>query len=100
MRQFNLFFSNKCLYALKSSNIEGNLGRSASYLISVDAKYANISYKIYILFWGEILVALDTHAKKMNPPSIILGGVARYGLLAHSLLYCVDNLNNSCRVKL
>ena len=23
----------------------------------------------------KILVALDTHAKKMNPPSIILGGV-------------------------
>ena len=28
----------KCL---KSSNIEGNLGRSASYLISVDAKYSS-----------------------------------------------------------
>ena len=26
-------------------------------------------------FQCEILVALDTHAKKMNPPSIILGGV-------------------------
>ena len=26
---------------LKSSNIEGNLGRSASYLISVDAKYCS-----------------------------------------------------------
>ena len=25
----------------KSSNIEGNLGRSASYLISVDAKYCS-----------------------------------------------------------
>ena len=24
---------------LKSSNVEGNLGRSAAYLISVDAKY-------------------------------------------------------------
>ena len=28
----------KCL---KSSNIEGNLGRSPSYLISVDAKYCS-----------------------------------------------------------
>ena len=27
--------------SLKSSNIEGNLGRSASYLISVDAKYCS-----------------------------------------------------------
>ena len=26
---------------LKNSNIEGNLGRSASYLISVDAKYSS-----------------------------------------------------------
>ena len=27
------------------------------------------------LFFGEnILVVLDTHTKKMNPPSIILGG--------------------------
>ena len=26
---------------LKSSNIEGNLGRSASYLMSVDAKYSS-----------------------------------------------------------
>ena len=26
---------------LKSSNIEGNLGRSLSYLISVDAKYCS-----------------------------------------------------------
>ena len=26
---------------LKSSNIESNLGRSASYLISVDAKYSS-----------------------------------------------------------
>ena len=36
---------------LKSSNIEGNLGRSASYLISVDAKYCliNLFYKKYIV---------------------------------------------------
>ena len=26
---------------LKSSNIEGNFGRSASYLVSVDAKYCS-----------------------------------------------------------
>ena len=37
------------------------------------------------LFWGKILVALDTHAKNVNPTSIILGGGARLGLLAHSL---------------
>ena len=35
----------------------------------------NISYKIHF-FFGEILVALDTYAKKMNPPSIVLGGGA------------------------
>ena len=29
------------ILCLKSSNIEGNLGRSASYLISVDAKYCS-----------------------------------------------------------
>ena len=33
MRQFNIF--------LKSSNIERNVGRSPSYLISVDAKYCS-----------------------------------------------------------
>ena len=38
MRQFNIFLV-KNVDMLKSSNIEGNLGRSASYLISVDAKY-------------------------------------------------------------
>ena len=26
---------------------------------------------------GEILVALDTYAKKINPPSMVLGGGAR-----------------------
>ena len=41
MRQFNIFFSKKMLICLKSSNIEGSLGRSASYLISVDAKYCS-----------------------------------------------------------
>ena len=33
---------------------------------------ANISYKIHFFFGEKILVALDTHAKKMNPPSIVL----------------------------
>ena len=45
MRQFNIFFSKKMFICLKRSNIEGNiegnLGRSASYLISVDAKYCS-----------------------------------------------------------
>ena len=36
---------------------------------------ANISYKIHFFFGEKILVALDTYAKKMNPPSIVLGGV-------------------------
>ena len=35
MRQFNIFI------CLKSSDIVGNLGRSGSYLISVDAKYCS-----------------------------------------------------------
>ena len=35
---------------------------------------ANISYKIHFFFGEKILVALDTYAKKMNPPSIVLGG--------------------------
>ena len=34
----------------------------------------NISYKIHFFFWEKILVALDTYAKKMNPPSIVWGG--------------------------
>ena len=34
----------------------------------------NISYKIRFFFGEKILVALDTYAKKMNPPSIVLGG--------------------------
>ena len=38
MRQFNIFLV-KNVDCLKSSNIEGNLGRSASYLISVGEKY-------------------------------------------------------------
>ena len=38
---------------------------------------ANISYKIHFFFGEKILVALDTYAKKMNPPSIVLGGGAR-----------------------
>ena len=35
---------------------------------------ANISYKIHFFFEEKILVTLDTHTKKMNPPSIIFGG--------------------------
>ena len=34
----------------------------------------NISYKIHFFFWEKNLVALDTYAKKMNPPSNVLGG--------------------------
>ena len=41
MRQFNIFFIKNMFICLKSSNIEGNLGRSPSYLISVDAKYCS-----------------------------------------------------------
>ena len=41
MRQFNIFLVKKMFICLKSSNIEGNLGRSALYLISVDAKYCS-----------------------------------------------------------
>ena len=37
----NHLFSKKIVICLKSSNIEGNPGRSASYLISVDAKYSS-----------------------------------------------------------
>ena len=39
MSQFNYFFI-KYVCMLKSSNIEGNAGRSSSDLISVDAKYS------------------------------------------------------------
>ena len=39
MSQFNYFFI-KDVCMLKSSNIEGNAGSSASDLISVDAKYS------------------------------------------------------------
>ena len=41
MSQFNYFFLMKYMCKLKSSNIEGNAGRSASDLISVDAKYSS-----------------------------------------------------------
>ena len=34
----------------------------------------NIYYKIHFFFGEKILVALDTYAKKMSPPSIVLGG--------------------------
>ena len=39
MRQFNIVLVKKMFICLKSSNIEGNLSRSASYLVSVDATY-------------------------------------------------------------
>ena len=35
---------------------------------------ANISYKIHFFFEEKNLVALDTYAKKKNPPSIVLEG--------------------------
>ena len=41
MGQFNIFLVKKMFICLKSSNIERNLGRSPSYLISVDAKYCS-----------------------------------------------------------
>ena len=41
MRQLNIFFNKKCLHAKTTSNIEGNFDRSASYLISVVAKYCS-----------------------------------------------------------
>ena len=34
----------------------------------------NISYKIHLFFGENFLVALDTYVKKINPPSIVLGG--------------------------
>ena len=40
MMQFNTFIV-KMIICLKSSNIEGNLGCSTSYLISVDVKYCS-----------------------------------------------------------
>ena len=41
MRKFNFFLIKNVCMLKKSSNIEGNLVRSASYLISVDAKYCS-----------------------------------------------------------
>ena len=40
MRQFSIYLI-KHVYMLENNNIEGNLGHSASYLISVDAKYCS-----------------------------------------------------------
>ena len=34
----------------------------------------NISYKIHFFFGEKNLVTLDTYVKKINPPSIVLGG--------------------------
>ena len=39
MSQFNIFKKN--IYMLKSYNTEGNTGRTASYFISMDAKYSS-----------------------------------------------------------
>ena len=41
MKHFNIFLVKKMFICLKSSNIEGNLGRSPSCLISEDAKYCS-----------------------------------------------------------
>ena len=47
----------------------------------------NISYKIHFFFGEKILVALDTYAKKMNPPSIVFGGM-------HGKVYWLIAYNN------
>ena len=41
MSQFNYFYIKYVCMLKKSSNIKGNAGRSASDLISVDAKYSS-----------------------------------------------------------
>ena len=46
----------------------------------------NNSEKYRLSFEDIFLGTLDTYTKKMNPPSIVWGGGARYGLLAHSLI--------------
>ena len=52
MSQFNYFFFVKYMCKLKRSNIEGNAGRSASDLISVDAKYySGEFYFIYFIYF-------------------------------------------------
>ena len=38
------------------------------------ASSLNISYKIHFFFGEKFLVALDTYAKKMKSPSIVLHG--------------------------
>ena len=43
MSQFKFFYK-KILACLKSSNVEGNAGRSGSYLKLVDAKYSSASF--------------------------------------------------------
>ena len=35
---------------------------------------ANVYYKIHLFFEEFFLLALETYAKKMNQPSIVLGG--------------------------
>ena len=54
-----------------------------------------------LFFEEKILVRLDTHTKKMNPPSIILGGGGVHGktcwliayngkTLQNDILFCTD----------
>ena len=66
-----------------------------SFNLNISEKY-RLSFED--IFWG----ILDTYTKKMNPPSIVLGRGARYGLLAHSLLHLryINELFTNCCVLL
>ena len=50
----------------------------------------NISYKIHFYFRENILVALDTYAKKINPPSIVFFGGGVHGKSCWLIAYIVD----------
>ena len=58
-----------------------------------------------LFFEEKILVTLDTHTKKINPPSIILGGGGVHGkvcwLIAYSELmcFCLVNIYNCYETK-
>ena len=52
----------------------------------------NISYKIHFFFGENILVALDTYAKKMNPPLIVFGGGV-HGKSCWLIAYNGSNMN-------
>ena len=41
IRRFNFFFKYEMFICLKSSDIEGNFGRSASFLVTVDTNYSH-----------------------------------------------------------